>query len=120
MTEYRLTKQAVKRFYESPITVRLWNGCFNRAVVIAKFSRHTIELSVDVTHPELVWQCGDKKEVSLVDWREGLVRKPPKELEPLVERMKQMATMSDEEAAKISTRNKQSFYDSMRELGMFR
>lgn len=115
---HKLTKQATAKLLEAPIKVDLWNGCFNRAVVKAKFARYTIDINVDVIHPELVWQCGDKKDCYIIDWRDGYTQPIPEELSELVERMKQAATMTDEEAKELSDRNRVSFLQCMHELGM--
>ena len=115
---HKLTKQAINRLKESPITVGLWNGCFNRATVKAKFARYTIEIYVDVTHPELVWQCGDKKDCYLIDWRDGYQQPIPEELNELVERMKQAATMTDAYAKALSDKNRVGFLQCMHELRM--
>jgi len=116
-----LTKQAIKRLNSSPIEVRLWNGCFNKATAIAKYSGNKYyELTVDVTHPELQWQCGNHNEVKLLLWinNNGYPCEIPEELHILVEKMKESATMQDAEARAISTENKQLFTQSMRELGI--
>lgn len=114
------TKQAIKRLQNSELEVRLWNGCFNVVKATAKFSKgRAYELSVEVTHPSLSWQCGDKNLVSLVHWQgySGVGVEIPEELNPLIERMKQAGTMSDELANKISSQNRAAFLEDMREFG---
>ena len=118
----KLTKQAVKRFYNSPIEVKLWNGCYNRAVVVSKFSRHRYELKVCVTHPSLQWQCGNVDEVSIVHYENAtggtVYSEIPAELAELVEQLKVAATMTDEEANALSKENSQVFLKAAYDLGM--
>jgi hypothetical protein len=111
-----MNSRTVKNLYAQPIKVSLWNGCFNKAVV-----RHNqYELTVEVTHPLLVWQCGDHKDIMLVKWEgcNGQLMDIPESLNDLVESMKVAATMTDEEARKISEENCESFYQSMKECGI--
>lgn len=116
-----LTKQAIKRLKEAETKVTLWNGCFNRAVRKIKISNHEIELRVEVTHPMLQWQCGNKDSVELVFWKScsgKIIKDIPEELKDVVAKMKQEATMTDEEAYNISKENKEAFVQSMKELGI--
>lgn len=63
----KLTKQAIKRLNEAPIDVALWNGCFNIVTAKALYSGgKSFELRVEVTHPELEWQCLKHGSVFLV------------------------------------------------------
>lgn len=113
------TKQALSRLVAAPINIRLMNGCFNRAEAVAEFSRHRFELIVDVTHPLLHWQCGDRHEVRLylmkgncghqVDMPESLLGK--------VAEMQKAATMSDKQAREISIKNAELFMSSLAEMG---
>ena len=116
----KLTRQAVARLNASPIEVRLWNGCFNRAVAKAEFSRYTLELRVEVTHSALQWQCGNKNAVELVYWKgdEGSHLSLPQELLPLVEKLKEAATMTNEEAYRLSSENANVFTGALVSLGM--
>lgn len=111
-----MNSRTIKNLYAQPIKVTLWNGCFNKAVV--QYNQY--ELTVEVTHPVLVWQCGDKKDIALIKWQgcNGQFVDIPEALNDLVESMKVAATMTDEEAQKISDSNKASFYQSMVELGI--
>jgi len=117
----KLTKEAIKRLYASPVHVRLWNGCFNRAIATANFARHRFELSVEVTHPFLKWQCGNKDEVCITHWTNGGTGHHidiPDELLDLVHTLKIKATMSDEKAMELSKGNYQAFSKSLSELGL--
>lgn len=113
------TKQVINKFKTQPIEVRLWNGCFNRATVEVKQSRYNYILSVEVTHPHLVWQCGDKNSVELVYWKSctGTHIEIPPELHDLIAEMKVRATMQDDEAARISAENRASFNQAMQDMG---
>ena len=114
-----LTKQAINRLKKAETKVILWNGCFNRAVRKIKINRYEIELRVEVTHPALEWQCGNKDSVDIVYWKLGkIVKDIPEELKDVVAKMKQEATMTDEEAYNISKENREAFEHSMRELGI--
>jgi len=113
------TKQALKRLNEAPISIRLMNGCFNRAEAVAEFSRHSFELIVDVTHPALHWQCGDRHEVNLYLMKGccGHRIDMPDSLHAKVAEMQKAATMSDSEARKISMRNAELFMNGLAEMG---
>lgn len=116
-----LTKQAINKLKSRPIEVRLWNSCFNKATVIAKYSGNkAYELTVEVTHPALEWQCGNHNEVSLIYWKNnnGYPCEIPEELQPLIEEMKIKATMQDDFALDLSNKNKYAFTESMKELGI--
>jgi hypothetical protein len=119
MTKSTLTPQAINRLIEAPIKVSLWNGCFNRAMATAEFAKHRFELAVEVTHPLLHWQCGDKNETSLVKWKshEGMPVEIPESLNAKIALMVAAATMTKEEAEKLSARNKASYANSMDEMG---
>jgi hypothetical protein len=115
----KVTKQALTRLNASPVEVRLWNGCFNKAIAKAEFSRYTLELRVEVTHSALQWQCGNKNAIELVYWKgsEGFQLPLPKELLPLVEKLKEAATMTNEEARQLSAENASAFAQAFEELG---
>ena len=116
----KLTKQGIKKLLESEINTSLWNGCFNVSKVKAKFSKYSLELRVEVTHPLLQWQCGNKNEIKLIYWKgcNGYSLEIPDELQGLVEKMNIRATMSDEEALSKSQQNKLGFIEAMKELGI--
>ena len=119
MEKIKLTKNTIKKFYNTPIEVNLWNGCFNKAEVNIKNNHKTYRLEVYVTHPLLTWQCGDRKEVNLIF--DGYVHSEvciPEELNKLIVKMREAATMTDEEAAALSQGNKALFRRSMSELGL--
>lgn len=115
-----VSKQAIKRINEAEVTVKLWNGCFNVATAYAEFSRYTLELRIEVTHKELVWQCGDHKEISFVRWVgcTGHFEEVPPEMYKKVEAMKKLATMTDSEAKALSTENNSMFIKGIREPGI--
>jgi len=117
----KLTKQAVARLFASPIRVAVVNGCFKLAEVTASFSRYRFELRVEVGHPALDWQCGCRQEVTLLYCirHDGLLIPVPDELEPLVEKLRKAATMTDEEARRIGTKNAIAAADLMKEFGLF-
>jgi hypothetical protein len=116
----KVTKQALARLTASPVEVRLYNRCFNKATAKAVFSRYTLELRVEVTNPALEWQCGNKNAVELVYWKgcEGFRLPLPEELLPLVARLQEAATMTSEEARKLSNENASAFAQTMTALGM--
>lgn len=122
----KLTKQTIARLNAAPVLIRTLNGCFNVATVIAsanssRYSGPRVELRVEVTHPFLQWQCGNNNEVKLICWKggDGRVMEAPSELEPLVEKLRLAATMTDEEAQRIGKQNAIAAADSIREFGLF-
>ena len=94
----------------------MFNGYFNRVSVTASFSRYSIELTVDVTHP-LLEKFGAFNEVSLMYWtnRDGGSRIDiPEELNALVDEMRLMGKMSDKKAQSLLESIEESirgFYD---------
>jgi|688.fasta_scaffold1944640_1 hypothetical protein len=116
----KLTKQALTRLQEAPVKVKLYNGCFNVASVVAEFSRYSVELRVETTNPLLEWQCGNKSEVSLIYWKgcEGTHLEVPNELNVLVEKLRSAGTMSNEEASKLSRENMAAFTSTCAALGL--
>lgn len=115
----KFTKEALKRLNDAPINIRLMNGCFNRAEAVAEFARHRFELIVDVTHPVLHWQCGDRNGVRLYLMKGNCGHRidMPDSLQEKVSEMQKAATMSDSEAREISTRNAELFINSLAEMG---
>ena len=113
------TRQALKRLNEAPISIRLMNGCFNRAEAVAEFSRHRFELIVDVTHPALHWQCVDRHDVKLYLMKGNCGHRidMPDSLRAKVAEMQKAATMIDSEAREISLRNTELFMNSLAEMG---
>jgi hypothetical protein len=116
----KLTKQAINRLFAAPVFVGLY-GCFNKASVITTFSRYSVDLRVEVTHPLLQWQRGREDKVELIYWKgsDGFFIEVPPELEPLVEKLRKAATMTDEEAQRIGTEYAISAAEAMREFGLF-
>lgn len=117
----KLTKQAIARLNAAPVLVRLCNRCFNKASVRATFSRYSVELNVEVTHPFLQWQRGMADKVELRYWKgcEGFPIEVPPELDPLVEKLRLAAAMPDEEARRIGKENAIAAADFVREFGFF-
>ena len=117
----KLTKQAITRLYASSVYVGFYNRCYNKAIVRATFSRYSVELNVEVTHPFLQWQRGRGDKVELTYWKgcEGFPIEVPPELDPLVEKLRLAATMPDEEARRIGKENAIAAADFMREFGLF-
>jgi len=115
----KLTKQAIARLNAAPVCVRLWASCFNRATVITTFSRYRVELRVEVTHPLLQWQLGREDKVELIYWKgcDGFPMEVPPELEPLVEKLRKAATMTDEEAQRLGKENAIAAADFAKEFG---
>ena len=119
MEKIELAKNTIKKFYDTPIEVNLWNGCFNKAEVNVTNNRRDYRLEVYVTHPLLHWQCGDKNEVNIIC--QGYVysqEQIPNELDDLIAKMRELATMDDKDADALSQENKQIFHQSMKELGL--
>lgn len=115
----KVSRQAVNRLLTSPVKIRLYNGCFNKATAQVEFSRYTLELRVEVTHPALQWQCGNKNAVELVYWKgcEGFQLPIPEELFSLVEKLREAATMTSEEAGRLSAENQKAFSQACAQLG---
>lgn len=76
-------------------------------------------MTVEVTHPLLHWQCGNKNAVYLTIWRgcTGTVVNVPDELHDKIIKMKAIATMEDHEALKLSNENKSLFIYSFESIG---
>jgi hypothetical protein len=119
MASSTLTKQALTRLNNEPVMVRLFNGCFNVASVRATFSRYQVELRVEVTHQLLQGQCGNKNAVELVYWQgcDGMPMELPEELEPLVNKLRALATMTDEQAAQLRQENTQVLHSMAEAFG---
>lgn len=119
MEKVELTKNTIKKFYNTPIEVSMWNGCYNIAEVNITNNRKDYRLEVTIVHPLLHWQCGDKSSVRIVC--HGYVypeAQIPNELDDLIAKMRELATMTDDEANAISQENKQIFYQGFKELGL--
>jgi hypothetical protein len=115
----KLTKQGIGRLSDAPAVAKLMNGCYNVVTAKAVFSRYTLELKVEVTHPALVWQSGDRNGASLTYWEGcmGHLVKIPKELEEKVKAMRILGTMGDNEAAALSKENTECFLKLCEDLG---
>lgn len=115
-----VTKTAIERLLAAPIQVKLVNGAYQVASVVAHFSRYAVELQVEVTHPSLVWQCGNHQAVILIRW-EGSTGKAlaiPAELDPLVEALKRAAALSDETAQRMADENRRAFQQVFQSLAI--
>jgi hypothetical protein len=122
MIAMELTKEAIKRLNDSEIKVTLWNGSFNKAVAVAEFSTHRFELTVEKSHPSLDWMNGGKPkeavELLYSKSSSGEFIDVPDSLQPLVEKMKQAATMTDDYALAQSKEGKEAFLEFFSELGL--
>ena len=78
------------------------------------------ELSVEVTHPLLHWQCGNQNGVKLLKWVgcSGEHIEIPTELKEKIADMQKLATMTDEQARNLSAENQRAFAHAMYELGI--
>jgi hypothetical protein len=116
----RMTKQGMRRLLDSTANVRLVNGCYNVVTAKAEFSKYSLELQVEVTHPALEWQCGKKNNVTLTYWKgySGVNIDMPDELRDKIEVMRVLGTMGDEEAAALSRGNAACFVKLWDDLGM--
>ena len=116
----KLTKRAIKRLKEEPKIVQMFNGYFNRVTVTASFSKYSIVLTVDVTHP-LLEKFGVFNDVSLIHWTNhgGFRIDIPEELNPLVDEMKLMGKMSDDEAQSLLESIEESVRVFQKEFGYF-
>lgn len=114
-----LSKEAIRRLLAANIEVSIMGGCYQRATVRAVFYHHVFELTVEVTHPQLVWQCGNRDGVHLIK-REKNGRSVEielvKALQDKVAQMQRAATMSDEMARDLSEKNRQQIEALERQL----
>lgn len=115
----KLSKQAIKKLLQAEPEVKLCNGCFNIVTAKAVFSKYNVELQVHVTHPALIWQCGNKNEVNIILWKQsqGEIFDVSPELFPKIEEMKLLGTMTDEHAKKLSQENAKAFQSTLKLLG---
>lgn len=114
-----LSKEAIRRLLAADIEVSIMGGCYQRATVRAVFYHHTFELTVDVTHPLLVWQCGNHDGVHLIKHEKNgrsVEVTVVKALQDKVAQMQQAAIMSDDIARDLSERNRQQIDAFERQL----
>jgi hypothetical protein len=99
MSEQTITKQAIKRLNESPISTRLVNHSYKVATVKAEFSRYSLELVVERSHPKLAFSSTENKEY-LIYWKgcSGSHIYIPTELDPLILKLEEVAIINDDEA----------------------
>lgn len=118
----KLTKQGISKLSDALAVTKLINGCYNVVTAKTVFSKYALELKVEVTHPALVWQSGDRNRASLTYWEgyKGYLMDIPKELEEKVKVMRVMGTMSDNEAAALSRENAECFLKLCDDLGFTR
>jgi hypothetical protein len=97
-----ITRQAIKRLNDATVTVRMVNFEVKIAKVEAIFSRYSLELVVECTHPMLSKNTLKNKEY-LIYWKgcSGGHIPIPSELTPLVLKLKENAFISDDEAKDI-------------------
>lgn len=114
-----LSKEAIRRLLAADIEVSIMGGCYQRATVRAVFYHHIFELTVEVTHPLLVWQCGNRDGVHLVKCEKNgrsVELELAKALQEKVAQMRLAATMSDEMAYDLSEKNRQQIEALERQL----
>lgn len=102
-----LSPTVLKKLDEVPLEVSLWNGNFNRCVVDRTINRRNYCIVVKDAHPivqQFVMQSVVDKPVEvwynhqLVNYQENPI---PKELLPLVDKMKAVCKMQDEQAKQV-------------------
>lgn len=117
-----LTKRHINKLYKASPTVQLTNGCYNVVSCKVKCNKRLVEVCVEVTHPSLYWQCGNKESVSIADYittSAGIVYDGvPEVLEPLVEKMKALGKMDDDFAEALSSKNTRLFTTWLNEMGI--
>lgn len=97
-----LSKKTIKKMYEHPLEVKLWNGNFNRCCVEVTVNRNTAFLDVCGTHPMLEQFVSDSVKNKEVRFFYNNINYPvPEELFPLVNKMQEAVKMTDEYAAEI-------------------
>lgn len=122
--------RVLKKLTEAEPKVRLINGCYNEVSVKFAHGTRGVSLEVEVTHPTLAWQCGDKKKVRFVLYNTramngGIVRifdedsaQEYPELFQIVSKMRKQGELSDAVAHKLSAENKKAFQEAMADLGI--
>lgn len=117
----KLTKQAVSKLLSQPIQVRLINGLFYESSVVAQFSRYKITLEVAVVHPSLKqFTRIDSPRVQLIYWvaHEGRHIEVPSELTPLVQKMVQMSSISEEQAGQLLIDVREAYSQMFQDLSV--
>lgn len=100
-----LTPSVLKKLDEVPLEVSLWNGNFNRCVVERTINRRHYRVEVNDAHP-LVHQFVIQSVIDtpVTFWYNHCcaVGKPiPKELDPLIEKMKAACKMQGDQAKQV-------------------
>lgn len=108
-----LTKATIKKLYAAPIYVSLWNGNFNVASVKIHNNKKDYEIRYELSHPKLEVFSGKRDRCELIVWGNctGLHERVPEELQELVQKLKEAATMSEDTADKVC----KDMDDAMRE-----
>lgn len=103
----KLTKQAIAKLMD-PVnhTVRVVNDAYREVTATAKFTKYKIEIRVAVVHPLLQEKVNvfRSERVTMIYWVErsgDKIEDIPEELAPVIEQMRQAATMSREEALQL-------------------
>ena len=98
-----LTKTTIKKLYAAPINVSLWNGNFNVASVKIHNNKKDYEIRYELSHPRLEVFSGKRDRCELIVWGNcvGLHESVPEELQELVQKLKESATMSEETVDKV-------------------
>lgn len=102
-----LTPTVLKKLNEVPLVVSLWNGNFNRCVVERTINRRNYRIEVKDAHP-IVQQfvmpsvVDEPVEVWYNHCKVNYQNNPiPEELLPLVDKMKAVCKMQDEQAKQV-------------------
>lgn len=102
-----LTPTVLQKLDEVPLEVSLWNGNFNKCTVERVINRRYYRIDVVDAHPlvrEFVIESVVKEPVRVLynSWMVNCNGAPiPEELLPLIDRMKEVTKMQEEQAVKI-------------------
>lgn len=98
-----LTPAVLKKLDEVPLEVSLWNGNFNKCVVDRTINRRNYRIVVNDAHPmvhQFVIQSVIEEPVGV--WYNYCKVTPiPEELLPLIDKMKAVCKMQDEQAKQV-------------------
>lgn len=102
-----LTQAVLKKLDEVPLEVRLWNGNFNKCTVERTINRRHYRIEVQDSHP-LVQQFVSSSVMEqpvgvwynhrLINYKDDPV---PEELLPLIDKMKAVCKMQEEQALEV-------------------
>lgn len=114
-----MIKRHLEALIAAPVSVTTWNGTFQRAKAEVVTSTGGFKLEVDVTHP-LVREYSGKPAMaaSLVDWRlgRGMAVLIPEALQPKVEEMVRLATLTDAEAKELRSQLDEAMAEFRRQM----